>query len=33
VLAGNVAGGTAIFAFLAWGQVKAEVEENPPGGT
>ena len=20
------------FAFLAWGQVKAEVEENPPGG-
>jgi len=33
VLAGNVAGGTAVFAFLAWGQVKAEVEEDPPGGT
>jgi formate/nitrite transporter FocA (FNT family) len=30
VLAGNVAGGTAVFAFLAWGQVKAEVQ--PPEG-
>lgn len=28
VLAGNVAGGTAVFAFLAWGQVKAEVEAS-----
>ncbi|MGP1358851.1 formate/nitrite transporter family protein [Roseicyclus sp.] len=25
VLAGNVAGGTAVFALLAWGQVRAEV--------
>jgi formate/nitrite transporter FocA (FNT family) len=25
VLAGNVAGGTAVFALLAWGQVQAEV--------
>lgn len=25
VLAGNVAGGTAVFTLLAWGQVKAEV--------
>ena len=25
VLAGNVVGGTAIFAFMAWGQVKEEV--------
>ncbi|MFW5654116.1 MAG: formate/nitrite transporter family protein [Roseicyclus sp.] len=28
VLAGNVAGGTAIFAFLAWGQVRAEVQRT-----
>jgi formate/nitrite transporter FocA (FNT family) len=28
VLAGNVAGGTAVFAFLAWGQVKAEVLDD-----
>jgi formate/nitrite transporter FocA (FNT family) len=26
VLAGNVAGGTAVFALLAWGQVRAEVD-------
>ncbi len=26
VLLGNVAGGTAVFALLAWGQVRAEVE-------
>ncbi|MEJ6391947.1 formate/nitrite transporter family protein [Gymnodinialimonas sp. 2305UL16-5] len=26
VLAGNVVGGTLVFALLAWGQVKAEVE-------
>lgn len=25
VLAGNIVGGTAIFAFMAWGQVKEEV--------
>ncbi len=28
VLAGNIAGGTLVFALLAWGQVKAEVEEE-----
>lgn len=28
VLAGNVVGGTLVFALLAWGQVKAEVEED-----
>ncbi|WP_430736721.1 formate/nitrite transporter family protein [Roseicyclus salinarum] len=28
VLAGNVAGGTAVFALLAWGQVRAEVEDG-----
>jgi formate/nitrite transporter FocA (FNT family) len=28
VLAGNIVGGTAVFALLAWGQVKAEVEED-----
>ncbi|MCE8008598.1 formate/nitrite transporter family protein [Aestuariivita sp.] len=28
VLAGNVVGGTAVFTLLAWGQVKAEVEET-----
>ncbi|MEM9013076.1 MAG: formate/nitrite transporter family protein [Pseudomonadota bacterium] len=28
VLAGNVVGGTAIFAFMAWGQVRAEVENG-----
>jgi formate/nitrite transporter FocA (FNT family) len=33
VLAGNVAGGTAVFAFLAWGQVKAEVQSPEKGGT
>lgn len=33
VLAGNVAGGTAVFAFLAWGQVKAEVQSPDDGGT
>jgi len=33
VLAGNVAGGTAVFAFLAWGQVKAEVERSDTAGT
>jgi formate/nitrite transporter FocA (FNT family) len=33
VLAGNVAGGTAVFAFLAWGQVKAEVNKDGPEGT
>ncbi len=27
VLAGNIAGGTLVFALLAWGQVKDEVEE------
>jgi len=27
VLAGNVIGGTAVFTLLAWGQVKAEVDE------
>lgn len=27
VLAGNVAGGTLVFALLAWGQVKDEVED------
>lgn len=31
VLAGNVIGGTAIFALLAWGQVRNEVERSPPG--
>ncbi|MFC3616013.1 formate/nitrite transporter family protein [Lutimaribacter marinistellae] len=29
VLAGNVVGGTAVFAMLAWGQVQAEVEPDP----
>ncbi|MEY8840674.1 formate/nitrite transporter family protein, partial [Cribrihabitans sp. XS_ASV171] len=29
VLAGNVMGGTAVFAMLAWGQVQAEVEPDP----
>ncbi len=33
VLAGNVAGGTAVFALLAWGQVKAELEEEGEPGT
>ncbi|MEO1552226.1 MAG: formate/nitrite transporter family protein [Pseudomonadota bacterium] len=28
VLAGNVVGGTTVFAALAWGQVRAEVEEE-----
>jgi formate/nitrite transporter FocA (FNT family) len=28
VLAGNVAGGTAVFALLAWGQVSAEVDKG-----
>lgn len=32
VLAGNIVGGTLVFALLAWGQVKAEVEaEAAPG--
>lgn len=33
VLAGNVAGGTAVFAFLAWGQVRAEVQGDGGKGT
>lgn len=33
VLAGNVAGGTLVFAFLAWGQVKAEVGPVDEDGT
>ena len=28
VLAGNVIGGSAIFAALAWGQVKDEIKER-----
>ncbi len=28
VLAGNIFGGTLVFALLAWGQVKAEIEEE-----
>lgn len=28
VLAGNIAGGTAVFTLLAWGQVKSEVEQG-----
>jgi len=31
VLAGNIIGGTAIFAMLAWGQVQAEVEGEDAG--
>jgi formate/nitrite transporter FocA (FNT family) len=29
VLAGNIAGGTAVFALMAWGQVQREVEQGP----
>ncbi|GAA5080723.1 formate/nitrite transporter family protein [Roseibacterium beibuensis] len=29
ILAGNIFGGTLVFALLAWGQVKAEVEPPP----
>ncbi|MEC7760933.1 MAG: formate/nitrite transporter family protein [Pseudomonadota bacterium] len=28
VLAGNIAGGTAVFALMAWGQVRREVEQG-----
>lgn len=28
VLAGNIAGGTAVFTLMAWGQVKDELEEE-----
>lgn len=31
VLAGNVVGGTVVFAFLAWGQVQAEVAPDEGG--
>ncbi len=32
VLAGNIVGGTVVFALLAWGQVKAEVEPDGAEG-
>ncbi len=33
VLLGNIIGGTAVFTLLAWGQVKAEVEDGTDRGT
>ena len=28
VLAGNIAGGTAVFTLMAWGQVRDELDEE-----